>query len=114
MPEVLLSIRQIPAHAWCSTRWGARGGAHFVINTRNAGPGPLQPRHAAHRLGVRVLLVTMGATAPIPPTRSAHELGGGSMARRKLHTVLCRVGFKIVKRGPHPVHFPHQPTHIGA
>lgn len=112
MPEVLLSIRQIPAHAWCSTRWGARGEANFVISTRNAAPAPLKPRHAARRLGVRVLLVTMGATAPIPPHRSVYGLGGGSMARRELYAVLCRVGFKVVKSGAHPIHFPHQPANI--
>ena len=93
---------------------GGSGGGNLAIGTRNAGVGSLAPHHAARRLGVRALLVTMGATAPIPPTRSAHGLGGGSMARRKLHTVLCRVGFKIVKSGAHPINFPHQPANIRA
>lgn len=113
-PQVLLSIRQIPAHGWRSTRRGVRGEGNLAIRTRNAGAGPLAPRHAASRLGVRVLLVTMGATAPIPPNRSVYGVSGGSTAHRELGAMLCRGCFKILESRAHPIHFPHQPTNIRA
>lgn len=53
-----------------------------------------------------------GGRAPHPPVGGVQTVRSGSMARRELYAVLCRVGFKVVKSGAHPIHFPHQPANI--
>ena len=109
-----LSIKQIPAHGWRSTRRGGRGEGNLTIRTRNAGVGSFAPRHAAGHKGLRALLVTMGAAAPIPPKRGICGVSDGSTALRELDVVFCRGRFQAIESVAHPVHFPHQPTNIRA
>ena len=55
-----------------------------------------------------------GGHAPHPPVGGVQTVRSGSTALRELDAMLCRVGFKAVKRAADPIHFPHQPPHIGA
>lgn len=53
-----------------------------------------------------------GGHAPHPPVGGVQAASCGLPTRGEFYSVLCCGLFQVVEGVAHPVHFPHQPTHI--